>query len=505
MVAPSHQRKTASIIASVFIGFIILSFMFSGYYDKSAYMGPETVANVGGVSVKMFEYKNALTYRVEMMKQILRVPDLSTQQMEQFKIRDSVIEELVNQKLLIVLADKMGVVPTDQEVANEIQNQPYFKTDGVFDISRYKLLLQQNGFTPTDYEVNIKENLKEKMVYSALSSVPISSKYVEERLKMKNNTVKVSAIQIKKDSLQKFIEVPESKIKSFLTDANNLKRLEAYFQTRKEELNQEDAVEARHILVRFSKDKKEDVAKKEIEEIAKTVNAKNFAKIADQKSEDPFGKGKGGYLGRFGKGKMMPEFEKVAFELKPGTVSAPVKTNYGYHLILVDKKIEAKEAKLADPEIKNLLVKELIQKESKDDLKKLTDNLSNDLKGALVGGKVANIQEMQKKYEFTYEDGKNISELDEDVGAINLSSENLAKVFAVKNAQSDSFVFTDANFIKIVYVLNIGKPQIVANANANEIIKEKEGEQKIASDELKVGIMKYLRDNVKITIHKKLL
>ncbi|MBF0298575.1 MAG: SurA N-terminal domain-containing protein [Oligoflexia bacterium] len=236
MVKSSYQKKTASIIASVFIGFIILSFMFSGYYTEMSSMGPESVASVAGVPVKMFEYKQALAYRMEMMKKILRVPELTTQQMEQFKIKDNVLEELINQKLLVVLAEKMGVAPTDQEVAYEIQSQPYFKTAGQFDLGLYKMLLQQNGLSPADYELNIKENIKGRTVFSMLNNVPVSSKYIKERLKMKNNTVKVSAIQIKKDTLQKFIDVPDSEIKKFMQDSGSQKKMEAYFITRKPEL-----------------------------------------------------------------------------------------------------------------------------------------------------------------------------------------------------------------------------------------------------------------------------
>ncbi|MBF0298576.1 MAG: peptidyl-prolyl cis-trans isomerase [Oligoflexia bacterium] len=257
------------------------------------------------------------------------------------------------------------------------------------------------------------------------------------------------------------------------------------------------------MLIRTTKDKTDEVAKKEIEEIAKSVSAKNFAKVADQKSEDPYGKGKGGYLGRFGRGRMMPEFEKVAFALKPGTISEPVKTNYGYHLILVENKFEAKEATLA--EYSNLLVKELIQKESKDELQKLTDTLSTEIKNALLSGKASTVQEMQKKYSFTYEEGKNMNELEEEIGPIALSSENLNKIFSVKVGQKDAFLFTDANFIKIVYVSNENKTDAVTAAVTTDIEKEKESEQKIVGDDLKMSTMKYLRDNVKITVYKKLL
>ncbi|MGQ9456400.1 MAG: peptidylprolyl isomerase [Armatimonadota bacterium] len=108
-------------------------------------------------------------------------------------------------------------------------------------------------------------------------------------------------------------------------------------------------IKARHILVRFpaeEKDqaKKEEIAKQKADEIyARIKNGEDFAKLADEYSEDPgntdskTGKKKGGDLGWFSRGRMVQEFEKKAFELKAGEVSEPVKTFYGYHIIKVDK------------------------------------------------------------------------------------------------------------------------------------------------------------------------
>jgi foldase protein PrsA len=106
-------------------------------------------------------------------------------------------------------------------------------------------------------------------------------------------------------------------------------------------------IKARHILIRFPQDEKdrtkqEEIAKKKIDEIAaKLKEGTDFAKLADEYSEDPGndrnGVKQGGDLGWFTKGRMVQEFEKVAFQMKPGEVSEPVKTFYGYHLIKVDK------------------------------------------------------------------------------------------------------------------------------------------------------------------------
>jgi len=85
-----------------------------------------------------------------------------------------------------------------------------------------------------------------------------------------------------------------------------------------------DKVNCCHILV------KTETEAKNIK--ARLDKGEKFGAIAQQVSLCPSGK-KGGNLGSFTRGKMVKEFEKAAFELEKGQVSAPVKTKFGYHII----------------------------------------------------------------------------------------------------------------------------------------------------------------------------
>ncbi|GMQ59948.1 peptidylprolyl isomerase [Vallitalea sediminicola] len=106
-------------------------------------------------------------------------------------------------------------------------------------------------------------------------------------------------------------------------------------------------VRVRHILVKtvddsnqpFSEDKKVE-AKKEAEKIlAKAKAGEDFAELAKEYSQDPGSKDIGGEY-TFARGKMIPEFEEVAFNLKPGKISGIVETAYGYHIIKLEEVIE---------------------------------------------------------------------------------------------------------------------------------------------------------------------
>ena len=81
--------------------------------------------------------------------------------------------------------------------------------------------------------------------------------------------------------------------------------------------------------------------KAELDKTPAEEKAAKFAKLAEENSACPSGK-KGGDLGEFGHGMMVPEFDKAAFELEVGQISEPVKTQFGYHLIMTTKKSEDK-------------------------------------------------------------------------------------------------------------------------------------------------------------------
>ncbi|NLC53918.1 MAG: foldase [Firmicutes bacterium] len=112
--------------------------------------------------------------------------------------------------------------------------------------------------------------------------------------------------------------------------------MKAFFEKNKEDFAQEEQVKARHILV---------ATEKEAQEIKdKLDKGEDFAALAKEYSIDDSTKNNGGQLGFFSRGDMTSEFATAAFALPVGKISAPVKTEYGYHLIKVEDKKEAATA-----------------------------------------------------------------------------------------------------------------------------------------------------------------
>ena len=144
--------------------------------------------------------------------------------------------------------------------------------------------------------------------------------------------------------------------------------LQSYYNQNKNKYRQKEQIRARHILV-------------STEEEAKAIQAElksgmDFAKLAKEKSTCPSAR-QGGDLGWFGKGQMVPDFEKAAFSLERGQISDIVHTNFGYHIIKLEDKKEAHQQPFE--EVKNLIKSELIQKKFKEKVLETEEKLKKEL------------------------------------------------------------------------------------------------------------------------------
>jgi foldase protein PrsA len=210
----------------------------------------------------------------------------------------------------------------------------------------------------------------------------IAEKIVELESDKKDLTVKDSEIEEELESIKESyggeeafnealtssgasLDSVKKNVESFLLTEKLLKdrvsisddQITEYFEANKDSFAQEEQVQASHILV-------------EDEETAKEVKSKlddggDFAELAKEYSTDTSNAEAGGELGFFAKGEMVTEFDDKAFAMKKGEISEPVKTEFGYHIIKVTDKKDAKEAVLDDhkEEIKDILFDQALQTE----------------------------------------------------------------------------------------------------------------------------------------------
>jgi len=223
---------------------------------------------------------------------------------------------------------------------------------------------------PADKQVEFRKQVLQQLIAKELvygdakkTGVLKTKEFKEEYKKVQENIKKELAIQLW-----------QKKLVDTITISN--KELKKYYDTNKEEFNEKESVHARHILV-----KTEDEAKSIISDLKSLKGDKlqsKFIELAKSKSTGPSSV-KGGDLGFFSKGQMVPEFDSKVFDMRVGSITKnPVKTQFGYHVIYLQEKKAGKTR--AYTEVKSFIEQRLKMEKFKDVLQKKMKSLESSAK-----------------------------------------------------------------------------------------------------------------------------
>lgn len=484
------------ILTFVFL-IITASFLFSGFDKFSMGMdgGSQVVATVDGTPINIKEYQNALNRQVEFFNQMMGGSGMTQKQMEEMGIKQSVLNGLVQQKLILNSADQMGFIVSLDEVKTEIKNLPYFKTNNQFDVNLYRNMLQSNGYIPSQFEELIANDLKQKKVDELFNSALISENFVRDVAKFKNNQVNVQGVKISRQSLAPLIAVSEQEIKEYVAKPENKTSLETAYTENIAKYNKPEEVKARHILIAGDDAKALD----KINSIKSKVNTKNFSDIAKKETEDPTGKENGGDLGWFSSGRMVPEFEKVAFGMKAGEISAPVKTQFGYHIIYVEGKKAADNKPLES--VKNELAQMAIQKTKAQDLDKLLASTSSTIEAALNKGDFASVEALAKKVDGQIFKDVSVNQFDQALAQTNLTPEEAGKIFKAANGEIVNF----GNPGTIFLVKIVSRKAEGVEKTPEQMKAEIGAQNQTYSRKIREELLKTMNNKAKVVTHQGLL
>ncbi len=221
-----------------------------------------------------------------------------------------------------------GTQITQQDVDTELMNA----TQGRFDQ------------VPADKQAEFRKQVLEQLVAKELVYNDAEKTGVLESKAFKDEYIKVQARVKKELAIQVWQKFQLDKVKI------SNKELKDYYDKNKEEFNEKSSVHARHILVKTEGEAKK--IAKDLKSLKGEALKQKFIEKAKAFSTGPSGP-KGGDLGYFSEGQMVPEFNDKVFSMKVGTVSDPVKTQFGYHLIYLEDK-KAKKI-LAFTEVKSFI------------------------------------------------------------------------------------------------------------------------------------------------------
>ncbi len=294
------NRKLTILVAAI----LMMAILVTGC-GKTTALSDGVVAKVGEREVTEEEYNKLLDYylsiasaQYNLTDDLLNTADEGTGMTLLDTLKGEVLDIIVLTEVIAIKAAENNI-SVDEEELEKLYQENHVQI--MEQDEEYKKLIEEN-------------NLDEEFIKDQMRKDLLAYKYNEFYLEK--------------------TEINEEAVKTFY-DENG-------------DLFHKDQVSAKHILV------DDEATAKEV--IAKLEAGEDFAKLAGEYSTEPGAGERGGSLGYFSRGEMVKEFEEAAFSLEVGKVSEPVKTSFGYHVIVVEDKInETLEYEDAKPQIVDYL------------------------------------------------------------------------------------------------------------------------------------------------------
>ena len=216
-------KYNSNIFLIFFIGLIAVSFMFTGYEGM---IGPSNVvAKVGNLPIKVNEYENEYQRQLSLYRNFNNNRDLTAQQIEQYRIKENVIDNLIQQRLWVKMAQNNGLAISDKEVVDKIKKQSWFLTDEKFDFEKYRSILRVNGMTASYFETLMNRDTLNALSKQIFSHYPVSKGYAKKLSHFKNQKISGHVLEIQKNSLKKHLKVAKNEIRIFLKEPKNLQKV----------------------------------------------------------------------------------------------------------------------------------------------------------------------------------------------------------------------------------------------------------------------------------------
>ena len=419
MRASFHQLKWT--LFAVIIVFI-LGFVFFSGSNWGGGGSSQVVAQIGRDQVSAVEFSRIYDNQLQRYRDLYKgsfTPELA----RALDLPRQVLDGIIDRKLRLEAAKRLSLTVTDEELARSIAALPYFQENGQFiGAEKYTERLRLAGMHPETFEEGVREDLLVGK-YTALvkAGVAVPEADVRREFSAQNDKATIEYILVPTSRLESTAEPSEADLKTFfdknreryrapeqrranyllvdklkvrakmpITDAE----IRAEYEAKKATFAVPEQVNISHILVKVDPNAGPDAdakAKAKAESLTERAKAgEDFAKLASENTEDPSGKENGGQLPPFGRGQMVPEFEQAAFDMKPGEIRGPVKTNFGYHVLKLTAKTPAGARTLE--EVKPSLSGELAERKATAE----TERLSRDLAAKIRSAKPKSDEDLRK-------------------------------------------------------------------------------------------------------------
>jgi len=357
------REQSNSLIIMLMFGIIIVVFALSfGPGSRLADVSTDYAAKVNGQVITTGEWSFFYNQLYSSYQQF--DPNFNNDKAEMYNLKGKALDTVIDRALLSQIGDSIGLGVADEEVGRDLVNTAAFQDEGKFDKDLYtRMVAYYYKMSLARYEEKHKQDMLGNRVRDLLNNgFVISDNAAFDEWAIDNEKVDLEFVKFaaKDQTVEPFTAEDLAAFQK-----NETEKIEKYFENKKSDYEKPEQVSARHILLKVNANASA-AEQKQVEKKAKKIakeakaNADKFAELASKYSEGPT-KTKGGDLGFFAKGRMVKAFEDAAFAMKPGDVSEPVKTQFGWHIIKVEDKKAAEKKTLED--VKESIARVLITKE----------------------------------------------------------------------------------------------------------------------------------------------
>ena len=341
--------------------------------DASAGNPGGVLAEVGGQPITLGEYQSAYRQQRQRLERMYQ-GRLEPEMLERFGLKEQALQSLVESKLIALEAHRLGLTVDDETLAREIATSPAFQENGRYlGSAEIRRRLELNGVSEREFQEDFRAQLLGQRLLGAITDgVSVSQAEVEREFRKRNEQVKIEYVladapadaaavaptdaeaSARFQAKPEAYRLPEKRVVSYvLVDPQALQSrvtvteadLASYHREHKAEFRVPEETCASHILVKAksSPEATEGHTDEEAKKLAQAAldqvkGGADFATVAKKASEDKGSGERGGDLGCFGRGRMVPEFDNAAFSLPVGQTSDLVKTSFGYHVIRVSSR-----------------------------------------------------------------------------------------------------------------------------------------------------------------------
>jgi len=402
------RNHAQSWLAKLILGGVALSFVLWGVGDYFMGSRVQTIAEVDGNPISDSAFYLAYERQVNNFRAALG-KSFSKKAMESMGVKQITLQTLINRHLMLDEADSMGLVAPKSVLLSRVRSNPAFLSAGNFDPRRYEILTRNMGFrTPADYETNLRLDMMVDALQKAITnSATATDAEVRKRFENEYEKREMAALIVRPLDIEPGIKISAGDARTYYDKHKNSYRsplrlklavvtinpaviaknmeiddadIHAAYEERKNQLTRPEQRRASHILVRVAKNADADtrkLARSRIEKALQQIQSgKAFSAVAKKFSDDATAK-KGGDLGYFAHGTMVPAFDKTVFSMQQGETSGIVETPFGFHIIHLTDIKPAKTKPLT--EVQDQLRRQLARAKADEEAYKLSQDLDDAL------------------------------------------------------------------------------------------------------------------------------